>query len=75
MSGNIKLKEEQYKDAVTEIQNYFENEKDESIGILQARLLLDFFMEEIAPKVYNMAIADMQKFLYDKIDDLYEFER
>lgn len=75
MSNNIKLKKEQYDTAVDELQRYFENERDESIGILQAKLLLDFMLETIGPAVYNQAIADMQKFLYDKIDDLYEFER
>ena len=60
---------------IKELQDYFENERDESIGVLQARLLLDFITKTIGPAFYNLAIADMQKFLFDKIDDLYEFER
>ena len=75
MGNNIQLKKEQYDTAVDELQRYFENERDESIGILQAKLLLDFMLETIGPSVYKQAISDMQKFLYDKIDDLYEFER
>ena len=73
--GKIELEKLQYEQATQQLQRYFENEREQSIGILQARLLLDFFLEKIGPDVYNKAVADMQTFLYEKIDDLYEFER
>jgi len=73
--SNIKLPQFKYDAFIKELQDYFENERGESIGVLQARLLLDFIIENIGPAIYNLAIADMQKYLFDKIEDLYEFER
>ena len=36
----------------------------------QARHLLEFFLKEIAPSVYNAAIADAQTYLRDRVADL-----
>lgn len=33
-------------------------------------LLLDFFLKEIAPTVYNGAISDAQTYLRDRVGDL-----
>ena len=49
---------------------YFDTNMDESIGNLQAAQLLDFFMQEIAPTVYNQAIHDAQTYMQDKALDM-----
>lgn len=33
-------------------------------------LLLDYFLREIGPSVYNQAIADAQAYLEDRVADL-----
>jgi uncharacterized protein (DUF2164 family) len=42
----------------------------ESIGELPAGLLLNFFLEEIGPSIYNKAIADAQTRFAVRVADL-----
>lgn len=57
-------------EAITSIQRYFEENMPEPIGNLPAGLLLDFFMEEIGPLIYNRAIADAQARMALRVSDL-----
>ena len=45
-------------DAIASIQRYFEENMPEPIGELPAGLLLNFFIEEIGPVIYNHAISE-----------------
>jgi uncharacterized protein (DUF2164 family) len=47
-------------DATASLQRYFDENMPEPLGDLPAGLLLNYFLEEIAPAVYNKAIADAQ---------------
>ena len=67
---SITLPDETKAQAVDSIRRYWAEQFDEEIGDLQAGLLLDFVLREIAPSVYNAAIADAQAFLRDRIADL-----
>lgn len=73
--SKIKLNKEQYDGAVEELKNYFVNEREESIGDLQSRLMMDFILEKIGPAIYNQAIYDMQRYMNEKIEDMYEYMR
>lgn len=73
--SKIKLNKEQYDGAVEELKNYFVNEREESIGNLQSRLMMDFILEKIGPAIYNQAIYDMQRYMNEKIEDMYEYMR
>ena len=42
----------------------------EPVGQLPAGLLLDFFIEEIGPAIYNKAIADAQTRIQQRTADL-----
>jgi uncharacterized protein (DUF2164 family) len=66
----IKLKKEVEQHLMTSIQRYCAESLGAEIGQLQAGLFLRFCMEEIAPSVYNQAIADAQMFLQEKLADL-----
>jgi uncharacterized protein (DUF2164 family) len=68
--ASIALSDETTKKLVTSIRRFFAEEREEEIGELQARLLLDFILEEIGPSVYNSAIADAQTFMRDRVADL-----
>jgi uncharacterized protein (DUF2164 family) len=57
-------------EAIASIQRYFEENLPEPIGELPAGLLLDFFLEEVGPAVYNRAIADAQARLLLRVGDL-----
>ena len=56
--------------ATASLQRYFEENLDEKIGILKARLLLDYIIAEHGPVIYNQAIADAQKYFEERSADL-----
>jgi len=66
----IELSAQAQKDAVGSIQRYFEVNMPEMIGELPAGMLLNFFLEEIGPAIYNKAIADAQARMLRRVDDL-----
>jgi len=57
-------------DAIASLQRHFEENMPETIGNLPAGLLLDFFLEEIGPAVYNQAIHDAQARMQQRVSDL-----
>lgn len=73
-----KLAPERKSQLIREIQGHFAEHWDEPIGELKAELLLEFFLAELGPQVYNQAIQDALAFLQEKLADLegefYEFE-
>jgi uncharacterized protein (DUF2164 family) len=56
--------------AIASIQRYFQEELPEPIGELPAGLLLNFFLEEVGPVIYNQAIADAQSRMAGRVADL-----
>ena len=65
----LELEKPQRAAAISSIQRYFE-ENLEPIGDLPAGLLLNFFLEEVGPVIYNHAIADAQARLSQRVSDL-----
>lgn len=70
MSLAIRIEAEARERMVASIRRYFEQELDEEIGELQAGFLLDYFLKEIAPTVYNRAIGDAQAWMLGRVEDL-----
>jgi len=66
----IELKKQARTEAIASLKKYFEREMQEPLGDLRAGLLLDFFMEEIGPAIYNQAIADAQARMAARVADL-----
>ena len=56
----IELAKEARATAILSIERYYREQLDEKIGNIQAAALLHFFLEEIAPSVYNQAVAAVQ---------------
>ena len=67
---SVELSKQARADAIASIQQYFERNLPEPIGELPAGLLLDFFVEEIGPAIYNKAITDAQARLTVRVADL-----
>jgi uncharacterized protein (DUF2164 family) len=65
----FELTKQQRTAAITSMQRYFEENLD-PIGDMPAGLLLNFFLEEIGPVIYNQAIADAQTRLTQRVTDL-----
>jgi uncharacterized protein (DUF2164 family) len=66
----IKLEDGTRKQVLDSIKRFFHEELDEDIGDLKAELVFDFFAAEIAPSVYNQALADAQTYFIEKATDL-----
>ena len=66
----ITLSQEARKQLIASIKRYVAEEMDEELGDLRAGRLLDYVLKEIAPTVYNQAIADAQAYFQDKALDL-----
>jgi len=68
--NKLELEKEARAQAIASIQRYFEENLTEPIGNLPAGQLLDFFMEEIGPIIYNRAICDAQLRMQQRVMDL-----
>jgi len=66
----IELDKETRTAAIDSISRYFNEEFDQKLGNVGAGALLGFFLEEIAPSIYNRAVADVQERLQARIQDL-----
>ncbi len=65
----IELPDHARKQAIASIQRYFDR-NHEPIGDLPAGMLLDYFLEDIAPLVYNKAVSDAQTRLQARIAEV-----
>jgi uncharacterized protein (DUF2164 family) len=66
----IELDKDSRSEAVQSIQDYFTQKRDEELGNLEAGFLLDFFLEQIGPTIYNRAVSDAQALMQDKLIDI-----
>ena len=66
----IEISKQSRADAIASLQRYFEENLPESIGDLPAGLLLNFFLEEVGPAIYNQAIVDAQARMQQRVSDL-----
>jgi uncharacterized protein (DUF2164 family) len=75
----IRLSAERRKRLIEEIQGHFNDEFDERLSEFRAEGLLDFFLAELGPAVYNQGVHDARDYLHEKLGDLdgevYEPER
>lgn len=67
---SIELNKDVRAQAVASIERYFKENLDERIGNIQAAALLNFFVEEIGPSIYNQAVADVQERLQTRVMEL-----
>ena len=70
MKNQIKVDKEMQEDMISEIKAYFLKEREEELGDLAARLILDFFMEKLAPYAYNQGVLDSYKYMSERTEDL-----
>ena len=66
----IELSKEARDEAIGSIEMYFQEHMEQRIGNIAAGALLDFFLEEIGPCVYNKAVADVQERLQARIMEI-----
>jgi uncharacterized protein (DUF2164 family) len=69
--STIEISKQTRGDAVASIQRYFEENMSEPIGELTADLLLNFFIEDIGPAIYNKGVVDAQTRIQLRVADLH----
>lgn len=69
-SMRMKLTEERTEILINSVQQLFLEEFERDLSEFQARRLLDFFMSQLGPPVYNQAIQDARAHIQLKLDDL-----
>ncbi|WP_188454214.1 DUF2164 domain-containing protein [Virgibacillus oceani] len=75
MKPKFDLSKEQKDEMIGLIQGYFEKERDEQLGELAAGMLLEFFMNELAPMFYNIGVEDSHAFISAKLEDIFEIQK
>ena len=75
-----RLSDEERKLVKEDLILFFENERDEKIGIIAAEEILNFFLKSAGSKLYNKGVYDAKKALENRyeelqfdLDDLMEF--
>lgn len=66
----IEISKQTRTDAIASMQRYFQENMSEPIGELSAGLLLNFFIEDIGPAIYNRGVADAQTRMQLRVADL-----
>ena len=64
------MSKEARKQAVDSILRYYEENMDEPIGNIAAAALLNFFVAEVGPSIYNQAVLDVQQRLQERLQEL-----
>jgi uncharacterized protein (DUF2164 family) len=66
----IELPKETRQQAISSIERYFREHMDEPFGNVAAGGLLNFFLQEIGPSIYNRAVADAQERMLGRVQEL-----
>jgi len=70
----ITISKEEKEKLISEIQEYFLEERNEELGNLAAGFILDFIIDNIAPTFYNQGIRDSIRYMNERVEDLYGLE-
>lgn len=65
-----RLSDEEKNLAKEELILFFENERNEKIGVVAAEEIISFFLQSIGSKLYNKGINDAKKVLRNRMDEL-----
>jgi uncharacterized protein (DUF2164 family) len=66
----IRLSPERRITLLSAIKQYFSAAFDESLSDFRAEGLLDFFVRELGPPVYNQGVRDASSFMQEKLADI-----
>ena len=66
-----RLTDDKKKACLDEIIIFFENERDEKIGVIAAEQVLNIFLQTAGIELYNKGVEDAKKTLEHRLDDLH----
>ena len=75
----IQLSDDRRAKLLAAIREYFDDQFEDPISDFRAQGLLDFFLLQLGPPVYNQGVRDASRYMQDKLTDIegevYETER
>jgi uncharacterized protein (DUF2164 family) len=66
----IRLADDRRASLLRSIRQYFIDEFDEPLSDFRAEALLDFFVRELGPPVYNQGVRDACSYMQEKLGDI-----
>ena len=66
----IDLSEARKRAILSSFVGFYADVLDEELSTYQAERVLEFFIKELGPPVYNQAIQDARRFMLEKLEDL-----
>jgi uncharacterized protein (DUF2164 family) len=66
----IELSDQRRGNLVRALKAYFTDNFDEPLSDFRAEGLLDFFVEQLGPQVYNQGVRDARGYMLEKLGDL-----
>jgi len=66
----LNLSSDEKRNLINEIQNFFDEERGEEIGIIAAEEVLEFFMDNLGGKIYNKALDDARIWTKKRLEDI-----
>ena len=70
MNNRIKINEAERESMKEKIKRYFSKEMEEDLGDLASELVLDFFLKELGPGIYNQGVEDSHGYMLSNVEDL-----
>lgn len=68
----IELSEEDESAVLEQLKDYMQDELDVELGDLQAKMMLDFIIDSIGPKLYDQVIDDVEPWFYSRFTGILE---
>jgi uncharacterized protein (DUF2164 family) len=65
-----KLTDEEKSSVKEELILFFENERDEKIGVIAAEKIINFFLQSVGGKLYNKGVNDAKKAMENRLEEL-----
>ncbi|HKP76300.1 MAG TPA: DUF2164 domain-containing protein [Longimicrobiaceae bacterium] len=66
----VRLSDERRATLVRLLRQHFENDFDDEISDFRAQGLIDFFVRELGPPVYNQGVRDACAYMQEKLTDV-----
>jgi uncharacterized protein (DUF2164 family) len=66
----IRLSPERHANLLQHVKAYFTEHFDEPLSDFRAQALVDFFLRELGPPVYNQGVRDASGYIQEKLADI-----
>ena len=66
----VRLSDERKADILRKLAEMYSREFDQTLSPFRSEQILDFFVKNLGPSVYNQAIQDARGFMMERLEDL-----